>query len=395
MKTLYAKSFDRLLKFQGWKRRPRQGEPTGKNPLAGHGCRAANAAVVLALCALLGAARTPARAEGANLNAIKSYLVTQVTKLDAAAHDYDANAAAYQKIIDANGGNYNKAAIASGTELLALIKKMQGDYLNLHMNGYETVEGIAAGVRELVQFDIYFDSGVPKSQGATDSPVAPVTLRDPSGKNIVDRDGNLYHYVIEPCLYGTKAVFVRKLGPEASQALHGIKYLPLATVTSASAKDAAREADIFLAACKAWQLKLDECVGALVWMTPTFNTYFNDLRDSLYGTNPSAYISETRVKDMRGIMGSLGLTYGAIQPELEKKDAALARQLKDEYAAIMAYIDQTDTRDQRARAAHSKLSRVELEEMANHAKSMSDQLAPQIKQAAAIMGVLIPRKPYL
>ena len=61
----------------------------------------------------------------------------------------------------------------------------------------------------------------------------------------------------------------------------------------------------------------------------------------------------------------------------------------------MAYIDQSDARDQKARAAHSKLTRVELEEMADHAKSMSDQLAPQIKQAAAIMGVQIPRKPYL
>jgi hypothetical protein len=38
---------------------------------------------------------------------------------------------------------------------------------------------------------------------------------------------------------------------------------------------------------------------------------------------------------------------------------------------------------------------VELEEMAMHAKGMSNQLAPQIKQAAAIMGVQIPRKPYL
>ncbi|HEY3901804.1 MAG TPA: hypothetical protein VGM54_24540 [Chthoniobacter sp.] len=336
-----------------------------------------------------------ARAEGPNLEAIKTYLVGQVTKLDAAAHDYEANAAAYQKIVDASGGNYDKAAISNGTELMALIRKMQGDYLNLHMNGYETIEGIAAGVRELVQFDIYFDSGVPKNQGATDNPVAPVTLREPSGKTIVDRDGNLYHYVIEPCLYGTKAVFVRKLGPEASQALHGIKFLPLATVTSASAKDAAREADIFLAACKAWQLKLNECIGALVWMTPTFNTYFNDLRDSIYGPNPSAYISETRVKDMRGIMGSLRLTYGALNPALAAKDPALARQLKDEYDAIMAYIDQSDARDQRARAAKSRLSRVELEEMGSHAKTMSDQLGPQIKQAAAIMGVQIPRKPYL
>ena len=349
----------------------------------------------LAIIASFSAA-VPAFAQGApQLAAIKSYLVGQVMKLDAAAHDYEANAEAYQKIIDSNGGNYEKAALTNGAQLLSLVRKMQGDYLNLHMNGYETVEGISAGVRELVNFDIYFDSGVPKNEGSTDNPVAPVILRDASGKVIVDRDGNLFHYVIEPCLYGAKAVFVHKLSPEASQALHGIKYLPLANVSLAAAKDSVREGDQFLAACKAWQLTLDECIGALVWMTPTFNTYYDDLRDSLYGSNPFAYISESRVKDMRGIMGSLRLTYDAIYPELQGKDPALARQLKSEYEAIMSYIDQSDARDQRARAANSKLTRVELEEMADHAKSMSDQLAPQIKQAAAIMGVQIPRKPYL
>ena len=331
---------------------------------------------------------------GAQLGAVKSYLVQQVGKLDAAAHDFQANAEAYQKIIDANGGDYNKAALANGPEVLGLVKKMQGDYLNLHMNGYETIEGIAAGVRELVAYDIYFDSGVPKSQGSTDSPVAPVIVRDASGKTIVDRDGNLFHYVIEPCLYGAKSVFVEKLDPAAAQAL-GIKYLPRANVALAASKDAVREGDQFVASCNAWQPRMDECIGALVWMTPTFNTYFNDLRDSLYSASPTAYISESRVKDMRGIMSSLRLTYNTIDPSLEQKDPALARQLKTEYDNIIAYIDQADARDQRMRQAHGRLSRVELEEMAQHAKSMSDQLAPQIKLAAAEIGVQVPRKPYL
>jgi hypothetical protein len=345
-----------------------------------------------ALFAALFAAVSPARAD---FSGIKTYLVQQVTKLDGAAYDFQKNAEAYQALLDASGDDYDKMALANPGEVLSLVKKMQADYLGLHMNGYETVEGIAAGVRELVAYDIYFDSGVPKSEGSTDSPVAPVTLRDASGKVIVNQDGNLFHYVIEPCLYGAKAAYVARLRPDASQALHGVEYLPLSTITLAAAKDSVREADSFLASCKAWQLRLDECIGALVWMTPTFNTYFDDLRDSLYSPNPTAYISESRVKDMRGIMGSLRLTYDAIDPELEPKDAALARQLKTEYEGIMAYIDQSDARDQRARAAHSKLTRVELEEMADHAKSLSDQLAPQIKQAAAIMGVQIPRKPYL
>ena len=221
--------------------------------------------------------------------------------------------------------------------------------------------------------------------------MAPVVLRDAAGKTIVDRDGNLFHFVIEPCLYGAKITFVEKLSPEAAQAL-GLKYLPRANVVLAAAKDSAREGDLFLASCQAWQPRLDDCIGALVWMTPTFNTYYSDLRDSLYSPNPTAYISESRVKDMKGIMGSLRLTYDTMDPGLEQKDPALARQLKTEYDNIIAYIDQTDARDQQARAAHTKLSRVELEEMADHAKSLSDQLAPQIKQAAAIMGVQVPRK---
>jgi hypothetical protein len=331
---------------------------------------------------------------GTQLGNVKSYLLTQVTKLDSSAHDFQANAEAYQKIIDANAGDYSKAALANGPQILALVKKMQADYLGLHMNGYETIEGIAAGVHDLVAYDIYFDSGVPKNAGSTDSPVAPVVLHDANGKTIVDRDGNLFHFVIEPCLYGAKATFVEKLDPPAAQAL-GLKYLPRANVALAAAKDSVREGDLFLASCQAWQPRLDDCVGALVWMTPTFNTYFSDLRESLYSSNPTAYISESRVKDMRGIMGSLRLTYDTMDPGLEQKDPALARQLKGEYDSIIAYIDQTDARDQRARAAHSRLSRVELEEMADHAKSMSDQLAPQIKQAAAIMGVQVPRKPYL
>jgi hypothetical protein len=262
------------------------------------------------------------------------------------------------------------------------------------MNGYETVEGIAAGVKELVGYDIYLDSGVPKSESSTDNPAAPVVIRTEKGEMVVDRGGNIFHYVIEPALWGAKREFVRRLSPEASQALHGVVVLPRADVVLAAAKDCDRMVDKFLADSKAWQPTLDECLGALVWMTPTFNTYFNDLRDSLY--NPSGkYISESRVLDMRGIMGSLQLIYGTIMPQIAAKDPALANQLKSEYAGIIRHIDQTDARDRKARAAGSKLSVLEIEEMAHQAKTMSDQLAPQLKQAAAILGLKIPPKPFL
>jgi hypothetical protein len=332
--------------------------------------------------------------ESAGVAAIKGYLVGQVTKMDGAAHDYVTNAEAYSAIIDAHHGDYNAAAIAQGPELLVLVAKMQGDYKGLHMNGYETVEGIAAGVKELVKYDIYFDSGVPSTEASTDNPAATIDLKTAGGETIDRNNGNLFHYVIEQALWGVKSDFVKRLSPEASAKARGVAVLPRADVLLASAKAAAVHADAFLADCQKWQPTLDECVGALVWMTPTFNTYYDDLRDSLY--SPSGkYVSESRVLDMRGIMGSLQLIYENIRPELETKDPALAAQLKTEYAGIMEHIDETDRRDKAARAAHTKLSQVAIEEMAEQAKSMSDQLAPQLEQAAAILGLKLPPKPFL
>ena len=191
---------------------------------------------------------------------------------------------------------------------------MQSDYKNLHMNGYETVEGIAAGVKELVKYDIYFDSGVPKSEATTDNPAAEINLKTASGEEIDDNQGNIFHYIIEQCLWGANKDLVKKLSPEASAKLKGIVVLPQCRCRRRFVdRHRQRKADEFLADCKAWNPTLDECVGALVWMTPTFNTYYDDLKDSLY--DPSGkYVSESRVLDMRGIMGSLQLVYNAIRP---------------------------------------------------------------------------------
>ena len=342
-------------------------------------------------CFLLITLCVPLHAAGTG--AIKDYLVKQVTKMDGAAHDYLANAEAYDRIILANGGDYNQAALKHGPELLSLVAKMQGDYKGLHMNGYETVEGIAAGVKELVKYDIYFDSGVPADEATTDNPSAPIDLKTASGESIDHDDGNLFHYVIEQALWGVNKSLIKPLDATAQAQLH-VQVLPRADVLLASAQDAQAKTDEFLADSRAWQPTLDECVGALVWMTPTFNTYFDDLKDSLY--SPSGkYVSESRVLDMRGIMGSLQLVYTAIRPDLEVKDPALAAQLAREYDGIMKHVAETDRRDKAARAQKEKLSKVEIEEMAEQAKHMSDQLAPQLEQVAVILGLKLPPKPFL
>ena len=327
------------------------------------------------------------------LSEIKGYLVGKVQFMNAAASDFVRNASAYQAIIDSTGGDYNKAAMERGPEILKLVAKMQDDYRGFHNKGYENIEGIVAGTKTFVDFDVYMDAGVPKAEASTDSPYSPLVLKAANGRIISDRSGNLFHYIIEPALWGTKPFLVEKLNTAASEKI-GVKYLPKADVVTAASAEASRKISDLLARAQAWQPTLDECVGALVWMTPTLNAYFDEWRDSRYDPVASAgrYVAQSRVLDMRGIMSSLQITCNAILPELRKKDPALADQLKFEYESIMSFIARVDARD---KAGGGKMSVAEIEEMAFQAKSLTDQIAPHLKQMAAVLGLKLPRKPVL
>jgi hypothetical protein len=341
-----------------------------------------------------------------SLLVIKKYLVDNLQKMNAAAQDFVTNAAAYQAIIDAAGGDYDKAATEHGVELGELVKKMQGDFGRYHNHGYETIEGIVAGTKKMVYFDNYLDGGVPASEASTDSPQSPLVLKARDGTMISNHNGNLFHYVIEPTLWGTRAVFLKKLSP-AAQAKLKEEYeavlktkinaapvaLPRADILTAASIDCAEKLGQLLQVAQDWQPTLGECIGALVWMTPTLNGYFDDWRDSRY--NPAAtghYVAESRVLDMRGIMYSLKIACDAITPQLEPKNPGLAGQLKFEYANIISFIDRVEERD--AKSGY-KLSIPAIEELAQQAKTLTDQLQPQLRQMAAILNVEVPGKPTL
>jgi hypothetical protein len=336
-----------------------------------------------------------AAAEGSDPMAqIKGYLVYKLERMDAAAHDYVANANAYQAIIDKFAGDYDRAAIEQGPALLQIITKMQDDYRVYHNHGYETIEGITAGTKVMVAFDTYLDGGVAKSEASTDSPYSPMILKSRDGRMISDRNGNLFHYVIEPTLWGTKSYFVKKLSPAAADKLKPLQVLPRADVLTASADECARKLDELLGVAKAWQPTMDECVGALIWMTPTLNGYFDDWRNSRYDpiASEGRYVAESRVLDMRGIMSSLALVCNAILPRVQSQNPALANQLKYEYDGILSFLQRVDDRDKRS---GGKMSIPQIEELAFQAKSLTDQLDPHLRQLAAILNLRIPPKPIL
>ena len=131
---------------------------------------------------------------------------------------------------------------------------------------------------------------------------------------------------------------------------------------TASADECARKLDELLAVAKAWQPTMDECVGALIWMTPTLNGYFDDWKNSRYDpvASQGRYVAESRVLDMQGIMSSLALVCNAILPRVEGQNAALAKQLKYEYDGILGFLQRVDERDktQRRKNVHSSDRRI-------------------------------------
>jgi hypothetical protein len=345
-----------------------------------------------AACALTVVSLPAFAASATDLGAIKNYLVGKVTSMDKGAHDYVTHAQAYDKIIRDNGGDYNAAALKEGAALNSLIGKMQGDYKVVHNTGYETIEGITAGTKRFVQFDNDLDAGVPKAEATTDSPSSQLVLKNDAGKVIFEHSGNLFHYVMEPALWGTRPALLVPLDTEAA-AKAQVKALPKTEIILASAKECAKRMDTLLTLSQGWQPTLDECVGALVWMTPTLNSYFDDWKDSRY--NPAGasgrYVAESRVLDMRGIMSSLQLTYTAVEPEIAKKDPALAKRLHGDYAGILNFLNHVEEREKRG----NKLTVLEIEEMANQAKGLTDQLVPKLKQVVALLGLKLPPKPLL
>jgi len=322
----------------------------------------------------------------ANVAGVKTYLLATLERATGAAGDFAANAAAYAKIIDTHGGDYARAAAASGAELRALVARMQENYKAMDSFGYERVEGIVAGVPQLADFDIYLDAGVPKAEASTDSPAAPVTLDLGNGQTIAE-EGSLFTYIIEPALWGSQRKFVVPVDLDGDGKIAAKESLPKAEVLEAAAKDVRAKLAELTTTSNAWQPTPEDCFGAIVVMTPTLSGYFDDWKESRYTPEASGRFSAvSRVSDMRGIMESVSVLYDAVHAQVSTKDRALAKAIKQGFTNILAFIDRVEAREKKA---GGKITAAEIDELTAQAKERSDRLVPQVEQAAAILNIKI------
>jgi hypothetical protein len=308
-------------------------------------------------------------------SSVKSYLLEKLERMKAASEDFVKNSDAYAALVKANGGTLEGAYKAKEKEMDKLVAKMREDYKAMDSFGYETIEGIVAGVPSLADYDIYLDAGVPQSEGP-DS-VAPVVLVLENGGKI-DKQGSLFTYIIEPALWGGDERWVT---PVAG----GKRTLPRPEVLVAAAADVNNKIGSLLADAKGWNASVSDCFGAMVVMTPTLSDYFEDWKESRYSKEKSGrFQAVSRVSDMRGIMGSCQVMYEAVEKSVAEKDKALVKSVSSGFKGIMSFLDKIEDREKQG-----EIKGAEIDELATQAKEKTDKLVPQIEQSAAVTGVKI------
>ena len=292
---------------------------------------------------------------------MKAYLTKTVDAMKVASED-----------LVAASGEYSAALEAKDlTKADTLVKRMQEDYKKIDSFGYETVEGIVAGVESLAHYDIYLDAGVPAAEGPED--VAPVVLDLGNGEKI-DHQGSVFTYILEPALWGGDARWGKEVGG---------KKLPRPEVLTAAAKDADRVIGELKRDSHAWNPTVGDLFGAMVLMTPTLSDYFEDWKESRYSDEKSGrFQAVSRISDMRGIMSSCAVMYKAVLPAVTEKDKALAKSVDLGFDGILSFIDLLGKREK-----EGVIKEAEIDELAAQAKEKTDKLVPQIEQSAAIAGI--------
>lgn len=311
---------------------------------------------------------------------VKTYLVTAMEKIKNASTDLVKNAEAYQTIIQAHKNDYKIAYQKDKAKIDALINAMKENYKAIDSFGYETVEAIVAGVDSMAHYDIYLDAGVPKSEGPDD--VAPVTLKLSNGK-VIDQEGALFTYLIEPALWGGDARWVNPIDLNRNGKLEPRESLPQVELLIAASKDANEKIGTLLKDARAWNPTQEDCFGALIIMTPTLSDYFEDWKQSRYSTETSGRFSAvSRLSDMYGIMKSCSVLYDAVHNKISTEDKALAKAIDAGFEDILAFINKLQEKEKQG-----QITVAEIDELANQAKEKTDKLLPQIEQGAALLNI--------
>jgi hypothetical protein len=321
----------------------------------------------------------------ADLSGIKQYL-QQYGKdyLKAGADTLKVNADQYYDAVKAADFDYQRAW-GDGKTLRPLILNMR-DAFNQSHTGYESVEGIVAGVPSLSLFDTILDAGSPGSDGGDN--VADYSLTLPDGAKL-DKPGNFFHNLLEPMIYGTDKDQTRlgdvdvdgdgKVGPGDA--------LPDANRLKGVADSFVTYVDQTIAAIDGWQPTPADAFTAMVTMTPTMDEYFSNWKESRYVTGDTTtetrFVAHSRLVDVTQILASIRTIYGGVHPLVQAKDAATAEQIDKNYADLLSFVQSLLDKEN----GGTRYTPDQADVLGKQAQDQAQAITGQVTQAAALLGI--------
>ena len=326
----------------------------------------------------------PTPTSGLGRDAVKNYVLAVTASALSGSNDLKHDGGLYADLV-ARHGSAVAAAQAEPDRMALLIHSMRNDYKRIDSFGYEYMEGIVAGVPALIKYDVLLDSGVPEVGAGPQDAIPDIHIN--CGSIVINREGSLNNWLIEPTVYGTNPKFVS--GKAKLPGFTGEVNLPNPQVVLALADYSIGGYTKLQSDTNAWQPTDRDLFLAMVNMTPTLADYFDEWKESKkYGQALGGrFVAVSRVSDMRGIMTSTRLTWLAAKTLIDSKDPALSTKISTGYDQIMHFIDTIDARE------HQRPLKIEtIDALGSQAKERADKLTVQDGQAAALLGLDVAGK---
>jgi hypothetical protein len=329
---------------------------------------------------------TPAAVEGADLGAIKTYLLEHAAALREQTAALAQDAEAYHAAAEAAGFDHGRLLRERRAEVADLVERMQATFREANP-AYEEMEGVVAGVPELADFDVIIDAGGDKSDPEN---AVPFSVTTPGGRTF-EQPGNFF-FLLETALWGTEERFAaRGVEPDLDgdgRVAFG-EALPDADFLVAAARDFAANAEELESAAREWTPTAQDAFTALVVMTPTMSEYFDAWKNSRFvagaDAKESAFVAASRLQDIADILGGLVLIYDNVRPAVAEADPQQARQTGVELEDLHGFAARL--RDEEA--AGRRFTAREADTLGSEAQDRAEAIAGQVSQAAGRLGIAL------
>lgn len=330
-------------------------------------------------------AASPIAAGAADLSALKVYVVEHVAALATGADSLLAMAQRYHDLASGVGFDYQALWDANAADLAPMLDVARTTFSDDAHGNYELVEGLVAGLPNLVDFDVWLDAG---PSGAEDPANARAwTLELPDGRTF-ENPGNIFHTLLEPTLWNTDPAFSGlAIDTNGDGTIAIPDGLPDANVLLALCEVLVEAVTQLTAAVDAWEPTLSDAFTALVVMLPTADGYFGDWAESPFvlgdASTQTGFVANSRLLDVLGIYGGLQLTYEKVAPAVAAESPDLATQIQTEMNELVGFVQNLYDNEQ----AGTRYTPEEADQFGSEVQARAESLAGQITQAAALLNV--------